>query len=375
MVLGQIFAKNAKNDPKILFEASKSVKNTIRKITVKSQNDVKSACFWHVYVIYQPFLKRIGSERLIFRPDIWRQDPQLHWYAIGFNTARSAAMYVFANGLNWERNFNFVQSMRHSLDFEECSKPKFKSVGLHFMVPQIDKVWDGSAHSQNMVGGARGRVCNLKCRFIFKQSGNWKMYTHHINFDAFSYDAVKISWWFDVTPAVPSKNEPVAVAADPIRISTWNFVHIFVRHCPLTYVTFFENFDLGETVSKRKKWTFFETFSKCSKFWKSEMAILLHYYFYVISYNAIDRSLNPRPAGGGGGQRAPCGFSQIAPEVLGISFWNLPYLSEQQFHTLCRKIRTQVMIGQPWMTREWRHVSPILTNKMGLRESPPLVQF
>ena len=48
-----------------------------------------------------------------------------------------------------------------------------------------------------MVGGARGRVCNLKCRFIFKQSGNWKMYTHHINFDAFSYHAVKISWWFD----------------------------------------------------------------------------------------------------------------------------------------------------------------------------------
>ena len=27
---------------------------------------------------------------------------------------------------------------------------------------------------------------------------------------------------------------------------------------------------------------------------------------------------NPRPAGGGA-QRAPCGFSQIAPEVLGIS--------------------------------------------------------
>ena len=28
---------------------------------------------------------RIGSERPIFRPDIWRQDPQLHWYAKGFN--------------------------------------------------------------------------------------------------------------------------------------------------------------------------------------------------------------------------------------------------------------------------------------------------
>ena len=48
MFLGQIFAKNAKNDPKTLFEASKSVKNKIRKITVKSRNDVKSACFRHV---------------------------------------------------------------------------------------------------------------------------------------------------------------------------------------------------------------------------------------------------------------------------------------------------------------------------------------
>ena len=48
-ILGQIFAKNAKNDQKTLFEASKSVKkNKIRKITVKSRNDVKSGCFWHV---------------------------------------------------------------------------------------------------------------------------------------------------------------------------------------------------------------------------------------------------------------------------------------------------------------------------------------
>ena len=34
--LGQIFAKNAKNDPKTLFEASKS-KNKIRKITVSPE--------------------------------------------------------------------------------------------------------------------------------------------------------------------------------------------------------------------------------------------------------------------------------------------------------------------------------------------------
>ena len=81
------------------------------------------------------------------------------------------------------------------------------------------------------------------------------------------------------------------------------------------------------------------------------------------------------PLGGWGGQRAPLCFSQIAPEVLGISLWNLPYLSEQQFHTLCQKIMTQVIIGQPWVTSEWHHVSPISISKMGLRESPPLVQF
>ena len=37
MFLGQIFAKNAKNDPKTHFEASKSVKNKIRKITVSPE--------------------------------------------------------------------------------------------------------------------------------------------------------------------------------------------------------------------------------------------------------------------------------------------------------------------------------------------------
>ena len=55
MFLGQIFAKNA--NPKTLFEASKSVKNKIRKITVKSRNDVKVPVFDMFYVISQPFLK------------------------------------------------------------------------------------------------------------------------------------------------------------------------------------------------------------------------------------------------------------------------------------------------------------------------------
>ena len=59
--------------------------------------------------------------------------------------------------------------MCHSHDVEECSKPKFKPVGLNLTFPQIDKVRDGSAHSRNMVEGTRGRVGNLKCRFILKQ--------------------------------------------------------------------------------------------------------------------------------------------------------------------------------------------------------------
>ena len=48
MFLGQIFAKNAKNDPKTLLKHQNRSKNKILKITVKSRNDVKSACFLHV---------------------------------------------------------------------------------------------------------------------------------------------------------------------------------------------------------------------------------------------------------------------------------------------------------------------------------------
>ena len=38
MFLGQIFAKNAKKDPKTLLKRQNRSKNKIRKITVKSQN-------------------------------------------------------------------------------------------------------------------------------------------------------------------------------------------------------------------------------------------------------------------------------------------------------------------------------------------------
>ena len=58
MFLGQIFSKNAKNGPKTLLKRQNRSKNKIRKITVKSRNDVKSACFFDMlYVISQPFLK------------------------------------------------------------------------------------------------------------------------------------------------------------------------------------------------------------------------------------------------------------------------------------------------------------------------------
>ena len=45
MFLGQMFANNTKIDPKSLFKRQNRSKNKIRKITVKSRNDVKSACF------------------------------------------------------------------------------------------------------------------------------------------------------------------------------------------------------------------------------------------------------------------------------------------------------------------------------------------
>ena len=100
-----------------------------------------------------------------------------------------------------------------------------------------------------------------------------------------------------------------------------------------------------------------------------EIHVILIIHFQNISSEPANFStgwsLTLAPLGGGKGP--PVFFSQIAPEVLGILLWNLPYLSGQQFHTLCQKIRTQVIVGHPWVT----HVSPILTNKMGLRESPP----
>ena len=47
--LGQIFAKHGKSDSETLFETSKSVHNKIRKMAFKSRNDMKTACFLHVF--------------------------------------------------------------------------------------------------------------------------------------------------------------------------------------------------------------------------------------------------------------------------------------------------------------------------------------
>ena len=84
--------------------------------------------------------------------------------------------------------------MCHSLDFEECSKPKFKSVGLHFTVPQTDKVWDGSPIAITWWEAcAGGSVISNVVLYLNKVVTEKCTYTHHINFNAFSYDAVKIS--------------------------------------------------------------------------------------------------------------------------------------------------------------------------------------
>ena len=56
MFLGQIFAKNAKNDPKTLLKHRNRSKNKIRKISVKSRIDVKSACFFLFFYTYNDIL-------------------------------------------------------------------------------------------------------------------------------------------------------------------------------------------------------------------------------------------------------------------------------------------------------------------------------
>ena len=83
----------------------------------------------------------------------------------------------------------------------------------------------------------------------------------------------------------------------------------------------------------------------------------------VVCESAVQSIYNPlalAPLGGGGGkgpkgQRA-CGFSQIAPEVLGISLWNLPYLSG--------------LIGIVIGIIKNNHINHILTDEIGSQAVP-----
>ena len=64
MFLGQIFAKNAKNDPKTLFEASKSVKkqNSVNHGKVPKWRE--SACFFTCFILYLSHFWRYRLEIL-----------------------------------------------------------------------------------------------------------------------------------------------------------------------------------------------------------------------------------------------------------------------------------------------------------------------
>ena len=53
-----------------------------------------------------------------------------------------------------------------------------------------------------------------------------------------------------------------------LKISTWNFLHIFISHCPLTYGTVFENFDFEEEYFEKEKemLIFFESLENFQSF-------------------------------------------------------------------------------------------------------------
>ena len=60
-----------------------------------------------------------------------------------------------------------------------------------------------------------------------------------------------------------------------LKISTWNFVHIFMRHCPLTYVTFLLlKILIWGKLSQKEKNGHFLKFFEIFNIWKSEIAVL-----------------------------------------------------------------------------------------------------
>ena len=79
--------------------------------------------------------------------------------------------------------------------------------------------------------------------------------------------------------------------------------------------------------------------------------------------------VNPRPAGG------PLWFFASNSWSTGNFVLKLAIPFRATIPHLVSKSRTQVIIGQPWVTSEWRHVPPILTNNKGWQETPPRAQF
>ena len=63
-VLGKIFAKSTKNEPKTLFEASKSVKIKLGKSRLSPEMPWKVPVFDMFYVKTQPFLKKLTLARI-----------------------------------------------------------------------------------------------------------------------------------------------------------------------------------------------------------------------------------------------------------------------------------------------------------------------
>ena len=80
-----------------------------------------------------------------------------------------------------------------------------------------------------------------------------------------------------------------------LKISTWNCVHIFMRHCPLPCVTFFllKILILGENVSKRKKVDIFLNFFRYFKFFENQRYSFIA--LLIIRHKSIDRSLKTAP--------------------------------------------------------------------------------
>ena len=115
MFLGQIFAKNAKNDPKHFLKHQKRSKNKIRKITVKSRNDVKSVCFWHVLCHISAIFEDIN---LKFCVHIQQPLPSNILYGFFEN-------FDF-DGDNFEKENKLSNILDILINFQNCRNPRWQ---------------------------------------------------------------------------------------------------------------------------------------------------------------------------------------------------------------------------------------------------------